>query len=425
MLDVKMIVEEKEKVIENLKRRGFKELNLVDKVIDLSQERKSLHSEMESLKAEQNRKSKEMPKVMKTGTDEEKKRVREELKNMSERTKEYHPKVKEVETELENILHVMPNILAEDTPVGDGEEQNVEVKKWGDKREYGFKPKEHFELAGEELDFERGTKLSGSRFVVYKRNIAKLERALINLMMDTHFEGGYSEVIPPILVSRESMTATGQLPKFEDDAFKTTDDYFLIPTAEVSLVNLHRNEIVDVKKLPIAYAGYTPCFRREAGSYGKDTKGIIRLHQFNKVELVKFTKPENSDEELDKLLADAENILRKLNLHYRVVRLCTGDMGFGMRKTFDIEVWLPGQDRYREISSCSSAGDFQGRRAKIRFKRDGAKKTEFVHTLNGSGLAVGRTVVAILENYQNEDGSITVPEVLKPYMGGVESFKAE
>lgn len=318
------------------------------------------------------------------------------------------------------FLHYLPNIPHESVPVGKDETENVVVRTWGEPKEFDFPPLNHWDI-GEMLgiiDFDRAAKIAGARFALMKGAGARLERALMNFMLDLNTSKGYTEVFPPILVNRESMTGTGQLPKFEMELFRVADpEFYLIPTAEVPVTNIHRDEILSEQDLPIYYTAYTPCFRREAGSYGKDTRGLIRQHQFNKVELVKFVKPEDSYNELEKLTSDAEDILQNLGLPYRVVALCTGDLGFSAAKTYDLEVWLPGQQRYREISSCSNFEDFQARRATIRFKREGKKGTEFVHTLNGSGLAIGRTVVAILENYQQKDGSVVIPEALRPYMG--------
>lgn len=420
MFNVKLILEDREKVINNLKNRNFSELSIIDEIISLDNRRKELVVESENTRALQNKMSKEMPVVMKNGTDEEKAKIRTELKDLSEKVKSFAPDVKAVEEELNLKLLSIPNLMADDTPLGKDESSNVEISRNGDKPEFDFKPLEHFDIAKDSIDLERGAKLSGARFVVYKNNIARLERALMNYMLDTANENGYCETVPPVLVSRNTMTGSGQLPKFEDDAYKTTDDLFLIPTAEVSLVNLHAGEIMNEEELPKYYAAYTPCFRREAGSYGKDTKGVIRLHQFNKVELVKFVKPEDSINELNKLLKNAEQVLQGLGLHYRVIELCSGDLGFNAVKTYDIEVWLPGQDQFREISSCSNTGDFQARRANIRFKRKDGKKPEFVHLLNGSGIAIDRTIVAVLENFQNTDGSVTVPKVLQKYLNGSE-----
>ncbi|MBI5188709.1 MAG: serine--tRNA ligase, partial [Nitrospirae bacterium] len=308
----------------------------------------------------------------------------------------------------------------ESVPVGKDETENMEISRWGEPRQFDFEPLNHWDIGEmlEIIDFERASKIAGARFAIMKGLGAKLERALMNFMLDLNVSKGYKEVFPPIIVNREAMTGTGQLPKFEIDLFRTVDpEFYLIPTAEVPVTNIHKDEILKEKDLPIYYTAYTPCFRREAGSYGKDVRGLIRQHQFNKVELVKFVKPEDSYNELESMTRDAEDILQRLELPYRVVALCTGDLGFAASKTYDIEVWLPGQQRYREISSCSNFTDFQARRANIRFKREGKKGTEFVHTLNGSGLAIGRTVVAILENYQQKDGSVIIPVVLRPYMG--------
>ncbi len=389
----------------------------------LDARRRELLSEGESLKAEKNRASALI------GQTKDKSQVKTEIAQMKEvsaRIKQIDDELRGVEDDLQLLLLTIPNIPHEDCPVGSSEEANVVVRSWGEIPDLNFKAKAHWDL-GEELgilDFERGTKIAGARFVLYRGAGARLERALINLMLDLHTEQhGYTETLPPFLVNRTSMTATGQLPKFEEDLFHTEDvDLFLIPTAEVPVTNIHRDEILADADLPVKYVAYTPCFRKEAGSHGRDTRGLIRQHQFNKVELVKFARPEESDAELQSLLADAEKVLQVLNLPYRVVDLCTGDIGFSAARTFDIEVWLPGQNCYREISSCSNFRDFQARRAAIRFRREGAKKPELVHTLNGSGLAVGRTLVAVLENYQQADGTVIIPDALKPYMGGLEKI---
>ncbi len=423
MFDIHLIVKEKERVLVAMRKRAFKDIHLIDKALELHEKRRRFITEAETLRAEQNRRSKEMPQVMKSGTPDEKKAIQEELKALAEKVKGYQPLVKAVEEELEQVLLAIPNMLPDDAPEG-GEENAVFIKEWGTKPSFDFTPKEHDDLCARHFDFGRGATLAGSRFTVLWGPLAHLERALINFMLDIQTrERGYTEVLPPFLVNRTTMTATGQLPKFEEDLFRTSDDLFLIPTAEVPLTNLHRGEILSEEVLPLSYCAYTPCFRREAGNYGKDTKGYIRQHQFNKIELVKFTRPEDSEAELLKLLDDAEEILRRLGLHYRVVRLAAQDQGFSSAKTYDIEVWLPGQGRYREISSCSTFTDYQARRGDIRFKRKGAKATEFVHTLNGSGLAVGRTLIAILENYQQSDGSVTIPPVLRPYLGGREKIE--
>lgn len=423
MLDIKFIrnnIEFLEDVL--AKRKAKVDLNEFEQV---DAERRNILAEVESLKHKRNISSNEIGKMKREGQDAS--ILLEEMGKVSQRIKELEKDIVDLETKLEYFQMTIPNVFHESVPYGKGEEDNKEVRKYGNIKDYSFEPKTHDEI-GEKLgilDFERGAKLSGSRFTVYKGMGAKLERALINFMLDIHTnENGYTEILPPFLVSRETMTGTGQLPKFEEDLYKTIDDMFLIPTAEVPLTNIHAKEILEMNMLPIYYTAYTPCFRREAGSYGKDVKGLIRQHQFNKVELVKIVKPEDSYEELEKMTNDAEKILQRLGLPYRVVELCTADIGFSAAKTYDIEVWLPGQNKYREISSCSNTEDFQARRAKIKYRAaEGAKGSEFVHTLNGSGLAVGRTLIAILENYQQEDGSVIIPEALKPYMGGIDVIK--
>ena len=381
--------------------------------------------ESESLRAQRNQVS---------GLIAEKKKKKQDasaeiaqMKEVSTRIKDLEAKLAEKEEALQQLMMVIPNIPHDSVIIGQGEADNFEVRKWGKIREFSFPPRPHWEIgeALDILDFERGAKITGARFTLYKDLGARMERALINFMLDLHTgPHGYREVLPPFMVNRRAMTGTGQLPKFEEDLFKLSDpDYFLIPTAEVPVTNIHQDEILLEEDLPLCYTAYTPCFRKEAGSYGKDTRGLIRQHQFNKVELVKFTTPEISYEELEKLTADAEEVLQRLGIPYRVVILCTADLGFSAAKTYDLEAWLPGQTTYKEISSCSNFEDFQARRANIRYRPKGKKGTEFVHTLNGSGLAVGRTLVAILENYQNADGTVTVPEALRPYMGGVEKVE--
>ena len=343
-----------------------------------------------------------------------------DMKIVADRIKEIDDAIKVIEEKTNLFLLTIPNIPSETVPVGKDETENVELRKWGEPRSFDFDPINHWDIAEVLgiIDFETGAKIAGARFSLMKGAGARLERALMNFMLDLNTSKGYTEVFPPLLVNRESMTGTGQLPKFETDLFRVADpELYLIPTAEVPVTNIHRGDILREEQLPLYYTAFTPCFRREAGSYGKDVRGLIRQHQFNKVELVKFTKPEESGNEHENLTADAEDILQKLGLPYRVVVLCTGDMGFSSAKTYDIEVWLPGQGKYREISSCSNFADFQARRANIRFRREGKKGTEYVHTLNGSGLAIGRTLVAILENYQQKVGTVIVPEVLRPYMG--------
>ncbi|CAH2029976.1 serine--tRNA ligase [Trichlorobacter ammonificans] len=419
MLDMKFIRDHLDEVEQRLATRGG-ELSLAGfKALD--GRRRALLTESETLKALKNSASEEIARV------KDKSQVKDkiaEMKEVSQRIKGLDDDLKAVEEELSALLMMVPNLPHPATPLGRSEEDNVVVRTWGTPPVFPFEPKSHWEI-GEQLgilDFERAAKLTGARFALYKSAGARLERALINFMLDLHTgEHGYTEVIPPFMVNRATMTGTGQLPKFEEDLFRIVDpDYFLIPTAEVPVTNIHRDEILRKSDLPISYTAHTPCFRREAGSYGKDTRGLIRQHQFNKVELVRFTHPDCSDAELEKLTAHAEKVLQLLELPYRVVALCSGDIGFSACRTYDLEVWLPGQGGYREISSCSSFGDFQARRAGIRFREDDRSKPEFVHTLNGSGLAVGRTVVAILENFQQADGSVVIPQALRPYMGGLE-----
>jgi len=363
----------------------------------------------------------------------EKKKKKEETSEEIARMKEVSSRIKDLETrlnakeeDLRQLLMVIPNIPHESVVTGQGENDNPEIRRWGKVPAFPFQPRPHWEIgeALDILDFERGAKITGARFTLYKSWGARMERALMNFMLDLHTGAhGYQEVLPPFLVNRRTMTGTGQLPKFEEDLFKLNDlDYFLIPTAEVPVTNIYQDEILAEEDLPIYYTAYTPCFRKEAGSYGKDTRGLIRQHQFNKVELVKFTTPETSYAELESLTKDAEEVLQRLGIPYRVVMLCSADLGFSAAKTYDLEAWLPGQGAYKEISSCSNFEDFQARRANIRYRPKGKKGTEFVHTLNGSGLAIGRTLVAILENYQQEDGSVIIPEALRPYMGGVEKI---
>lgn len=423
MLDAKYLRDNLEKVRERLLKRG--EVPGLERFAELDAERREVLHEVEALKNKRNVASEEIGRLKKEGVAAEAIEARAaEMKGVSVRIKGLDDRLSLIEEELRGVLYNIPNIPHESVPVGSSDKDNIEIKRWGNRREFSFQPRPHWEI-GETLDildFDRGAKITGARFTLYKGLGARLERALINFMLDLHTERhGYTEVLPPFMVNRESMTGTGQLPKFEEDLFKIEGlDYFLVPTAEVPVTNIYREEILPESELPVKYTAYTPCFRKEAGSYGKDTRGLIRQHQFNKVELVKFTTPERSYEELESLLADAEDVLQKLGLPYRVVALCTGDMGFSSAKTYDIEVWLPGQDVYREISSCSNFEDFQARRAGIRFRRGEKSKPEIVHTLNGSGLAVGRTLVAILENFQQEDGSVVIPEALRPYMGGTE-----
>jgi seryl-tRNA synthetase len=418
MLDIKLFRDNPDFVREALgKRNGTYD---VDAVLAVDAHRRDMLYQVEQLKAEQNKASGEIANLKRNKQDATE--AIAAMKEVSDRIKELDDKAREADAELRNMLLMIPNFPADTVPVGKSEDDNVVARKWGEPKQFDFEPKDHVAL-GEALgifDFECATKLTGARFCLSKGPGARLERALLNFMLDVHTtEHGYTETLPPFMVNSDSMQGTGQLPKFAADLFKLENtDFWLIPTAEVPVTNIHRDEILDASVLPVKYTAYTPCFRSEAGSYGKDTRGMIRVHQFNKVELVKFVLPENSWEELESLTNNAEEILKRLGLPYQVVTLCTGDIGFSAAKTYDLEVWLPGQNRYREISSCSNFTDFQARRANIRFRRD--KKPEFVHTLNGSGLAVGRTAVAIMENYQQQDGSVVVPEVLRPYMGGLE-----
>ncbi len=423
MLEMRYIRENADKVREYLKNRNS-DFDL-DGFLKLDEERRSVLQEVEALKKERNESSTLIGKYKKEG-----KEVPELLKRMQEvslKIKELDQRVSEIDEKQLNFAYTIPNRLHETTPIGASEDDNVEVRKWGEPKKFSFEPKSHDELGStlDILDFERGSKLSGSRFVVYKNAAARLERALINFMLDTHVsEHGYEEILTPQLAKKEIMTGTGQLPKFSEDMYKIDgEELYLIPTAEVTLTNLHNGEILSENELPKYYCGFTACFRQEAGSGGKDLKGLIRLHQFNKVEMVKIAHPDSSYEELEKMVNNAEMILQKLKLPYRVIALCSGDISFGSAKTYDLEVWVPSQGKYREISSCSNTEDFQARRAMIKYRDKETGKSHFVHTLNGSGLAVGRTVVAIMENYQQEDGSIIIPEVLIPYMGGMTIIK--
>jgi seryl-tRNA synthetase len=416
MLDARFVRENIDILKNGLQKRGS-DIDMSE-FLSLEEERLKLLKEAEELRNKRNVVSEEIGRLKKQKQDAEK--LIAEMKGVSDRIKEIDEVLKGIEEKTGLFLLNIPNIPHESVPVGKDETENIEVRKWGEPRVFDFEPLNHWDISEtlDIIDFERGAKIAGARFAVMKGFGARLERALMNFMLDLNTSKGYKEIFPPILVNRESMTGTGQLPKFSEELFRTLDpEFYLIPTAEVPVTNIHRGEILREDQLPIYYTAYTPCFRREAGSYGKDVRGLIRQHQFNKVELVKFVRPEDSYDELEKLTNNAEEILQKLGLPYRVVALCTGDMGFSSAKTYDIEVWLPGQQRYREISSCSNFEDFQARRANIRFKREGKKGTEFVHTLNGSGLAIGRTLVAILENYQQKDGTVIVPEALRQYMG--------
>jgi len=420
MLDIKLLRNNPERVRESLEWRG-KPLDDLAVFEELDNRRRALLQESESLKNRRNTVSQEVARKKKAGEDADDLII--EMRDVSDQIKAMDDEVRGLEEKLDAILLSIPNVTHESVPKGRSEEDNVEVRRWSEPASFSFQPKPHWEIAQELgiVDSESAAKVTGSRFVFYKGLGARLERALISFMLDLHTgEHGYEEILPPLMVNRDSLTGTGQLPKFEEDVFKIEGlDYFMVPTAEVPVTNFHREEILNAEDLPIYYTAYSACFRSEAGSAGRDTRGLIRLHQFHKVELIKITLPERSYEELESMTANAEKVLQKLGLPYRVLALCTGDIGFSAAKTYDLEVWLPSGNSYREISSCSNTEDFQARRAKIRFRRDAKSKPEFVHTLNGSGLAVDRTIAAILENYQQEDGSVLIPEALVPYMGGV------
>ncbi|WP_062350943.1 serine--tRNA ligase [Bacillus kwashiorkori] len=424
MFDIKLLRNNLEEVKEKLKFRG-EDLTDLGKFEELDQTRRKLIIESEALKNRRNDVSAQIAILKREKQDASE--LITEMRKVGEEIKKYDEQLTVIEAELNHLLLTIPNLPHESVPVGETEDDNVEIRKWGDIPNFNFEPKPHWDIATNLgiIDFERAAKVAGSRFAFYKGLGAKLERALINFMLDLHTEEhGYEEILPPYLVNRTSLTGTGQLPKFEEDAFLVEkEDYFLIPTAEVPVTNYHRDEILSVNELPKKYVAYSACFRSEAGSAGRDTRGLIRQHQFNKVELVKFVKPEDSYEELEKLTNNAEKVLQLLELPYRVMSMCTGDLGFTAAKKYDLEVWLPSYNTYREISSCSNFEDFQARRANIKFRRDVKAKPEHVHTLNGSGLAIGRTVAAILENYQQEDGSVRIPEALRPYLGGKEFIK--
>ncbi len=418
MLDIKVIRENPEKVKAAMKSRNKDMDAQVDRVLEIDAARRELMCKADALKAEQNAASKEIPKIKKEGGDIS--AIMSRMNEIKEAVKKLDAELADLDASQKSLMYEFPNIPHESVPVGKDDSENVEVRRWGEPTKFDFEPKAHWDIGADLgiLDPETAAKVTGTRFHFYKDLGARLERAIMNFFLNTHTANGYTEIFPPYMVNRASMTGTGQLPKFEEDAFKiTNDDYFLIPTAEVPVTNMHRDEILDGTKLPIKYCAYSACFRAEAGSAGRDTRGLIRQHQFNKVELVKFANPENSYEELENLTNDAERVLQLLGLPYRVVTLSTGDLGFSSAKTYDIEVWMPSYGRYVEISSCSNFEDFQARRASIRFKNNPKDKAQLVHTLNGSGVAIGRTTAAILENYQNADGSVTVPEVLRPYMG--------
>ncbi len=419
MLELRFIRENIELVKAKTAKRGL-DTAMLDRFMAIDARRLAILSEVEGLKNRRNTASKEIADFKKAADHASAEPLILEMKEANSRIKELDEELSAVQESLQDIVMSVPNLCDDSVPEGRDDSDNIEVRTWGDKPSFSFTPKAHWDIGVElgVLDFERAAKISGSRFALLSGQAARMERALANFMLDLHTgEHGYTEILPPYLVNTPSMTATGQLPKFEEDLFKIKDwDLYLIPTAEVPVTNIHRDETLEERDLPLKYTAFTPCFRSEAGSYGRDTRGLIRQHQFNKVELVKFTTPESSFDELESLLANAEKVLQLLGLHYRVVTLCSGDLGFSATKTYDIEVWLPGQEAYREISSCSNFLDFQARRGAVRYRPEGEKKSKLVHTLNGSGLAVGRTLVAIMENYQQEDGSIGVPDVLKPYV---------
>ncbi|EAE4019530.1 serine--tRNA ligase [Listeria monocytogenes] len=424
MLDVKLLRNNFDEVKQKLQNRG-EDLGEFEKFGELDKRRRTLIVETEALKSQRNEVSQEIAKLKREKQDADAKI--EEMRVVGDRIKTLDIELREIDEKLDMILMSIPNIPHESTPVGESEDDNVEIRKWGEVRAFDFEPKAHWDLGTDLdiLDFENAAKVTGSRFVFYKKLGARLERALINFMMDLHSnEHGYEEMLPPYMVNRASMTGTGQLPKFEEDAFLIeAEDYFLIPTAEVPVTNYHREDILKAENLPRKYTAFSACFRSEAGSAGRDTRGLIRQHQFNKVELVQFVKPEDSYAALEKLTGNAEEVLRRLELPYRVLSMCTADLGFTAAKKYDLEVWIPSYNSYREISSCSNFESFQARRANIRFRREPGSKPEYVHTLNGSGLALGRTVAAILENYQDADGSVCIPKVLQGYMGGIEKIE--
>ncbi|EHN2733058.1 serine--tRNA ligase [Listeria monocytogenes] len=424
MLDVKLLRNNFDEVKQKLQNRG-EDLGEFEKFGELDKRRRTLIVETEALKSQRNEVSQEIAKLKREKQDADAKI--EEMRVVGDRIKTLDIELREIDEKLDMILMSIPNIPHESTPVGESEDDNVEIRKWGEVRAFDFEPKAHWDLGTDLdiLDFENAAKVTGSRFVFYKKLGARLERALINFMMDLHSnEHGYEEMLPPYMVNRASMTGTGQLPKFEEDAFLIeAEDYFLIPTAEVPVTNYHREDILKAEDLPRKYTAFSACFRSEAGSAGRDTRGLIRQHQFNKVELVQFVKPEDSYVALEKLTGNAEEVLRRLELPYRVLSMCTADLGFTAAKKYDLEVWIPSYNSYREISSCSNFESFQARRANIRFRREPGSKPEYVHTLNGSGLALGRTVAAILENHQDADGSVRIPKVLQGYMGGIEKIE--
>ncbi len=417
MLDIKLIRENPDKVKAAMKTRNKDMDALVDEILAIDKQVRELTQKADALKAEQNAASKKIPQIKKEGGDISE--IMTRMNAIKEEVKVLDAEKGELAAKQKTMMYEFPNVPSESTPIGKDDSENVEIRRWGEPRSFDFEAKAHWDIGADLgiLDPETAAKVTGARFHFYRGLGARLERAIINFFLNTHTEHGYTEVFPPFMVNRASMTGTGQLPKFEEDAFKLTNDYFLIPTAEVPVTNMYRDDIIDGDKLPMSFCAYSACFRAEAGSAGRDTRGLIRQHQFNKVELVKFTKPEDSYAELEKLTNDAERVLQLLGLPHRVVALSSGDIGFSSAKTYDIEVWMPSYGRYVEISSCSNFEDFQARRASIRYKNGPKDKAQLVHTLNGSGVAIGRTTAAILENYQNADGSVTIPEALIPYMG--------
>ena len=417
MLDIKLIRENPEKVKAAMKTRNKDMDAVVDEILEIDAQVRALTQKADALKAEQNAASKQIPQIKKEGGDISE--IMARMNEIKEEVKTLDAEKNELAAKQKTMMYEFPNVPSDTTPVGKDDSENVEIRRHGEPRKFDFEAKAHWEIGADLgiLDPETAAKVTGTRFHFYKGLGARLERAIISFFLNTHSDNGYTEVFPPFMVNRASMTGTGQLPKFEEDAFKLTNDYFLIPTAEVPVTNMFRDDILDGDKLPMSFCAYSACFRAEAGSAGRDTRGLIRQHQFNKVELVKFAKPEESYAELEKLTNDAERVLQLLGLPYRVVALTTGDIGFSSAKTYDIEVWMPSYGRYVEISSCSNFEDFQARRASIRYKNGPKEKAQLVHTLNGSGVAVGRTTAAILENYQNADGTVTIPEALVPYMG--------
>ncbi len=427
MLDIKFVRENPDLVDKSCESRQNAHWDR-EKFFELDEERRSVIAEVESLQAERNAVSKQIGLLMREGKKEEAEAAKEQVAANKDRIAELDQRRGEVEEELTALVAAIPNIPDASVPYGKDDSDNPEVRKWGEPTQFDFEPKAHWDLGPElgMIDFDRGVKLAGTRFYLLGGMGARMERALINFMIDTHNQAGFKEWWPPVITNQDSLFGTGQLPKFEEDLYHVQPDLYLIPTAEVQLTNIHRDEILDASQLPLLYTAFTPCFREEAGSAGRDTRGIIRVHQFDKVEMVKFAKPEDSMNQLESMVQEAEKILQLLGLPYHVVTLCTGDIGFSACKCYDIEVWLPSYNAYKEISSCSNCWDFQARRANIRYKDPAEfKGTRLVHTLNGSGLAVGRTMAAIMENYQNADGSVTVPEALRPYMGGIEVIRLE